>query len=258
MKIRSTAILCVIILILALAATPSQAIPTFQAYIYGGTADSIGSDEETWFSSSNPFTLYVVGAYGPNTTDLENVTLLISVPQGEQGTISFTTFDQSPVLLTAAGTNPSANANIDILTNIPENDGYGQSNFFPTDSNFNLSLNHYPIKDDVSDFLIYDLSSFDDSESGLNDYNAGTGIISSTTATGEQKEYIVSYTGFSRLHFDVYGLVTEEHGQTLDPSWDINAFSHDSTVQVSEPGTILLLVSGLLGLGIFGSRKKNR
>jgi hypothetical protein len=187
---------------------------------------------------------------------------LISVLQGETGTIAFTTGDETPVLLTLAGTNngnpteinPITNADINILTNVIGNNGYSTTAFTPEDFN-----NHYPLKDEVSDFLIFNLSDFTGNECGLYDYNASNnGSISQTNACGEQKEYLVSFTGFSQLHFDVYGLETDNQGnKKISTSWDINPGSHDSTTtKVPEPSALWLVGMGLLGMGFFGRKNK--
>jgi hypothetical protein len=147
------------------------ALPTFQTYVNDATASSQGSDEQTWFSSENPFSLFVVGAFGPNTVSLTGVTMLISIPEGETGTISFTTNDESPVLLNAVGvgssstTNPTGNANTDLLTNETGLDGYlATGDFIPFNSN-----NHYPLQDDISNFVIFDLGAFENVEENLSD-----------------------------------------------------------------------------------------
>jgi hypothetical protein len=172
--------------------------------------------------------------------------------------IAVSTADEMPVLLIDQGssppTNPTANANIDILTNVAGSDGYSTINtttFLPTGLNLN---NHYPLQDNVSDFLIFDLPIFGKVEENLNAYNADNGTITPTSSRGEQKEYLVSYSGFPQLHFDVYGIGEDSRGNgkkivaTWD--WENNPVSHDCTA-VPEPTTFLLLGVGILSLGIW-------
>lgn len=245
---------CAVLLCFFTVARPAAAIPTFQVYADGGVGGDHGPDEDTWHFHGNSFSLFVVGAYGPNDVSLDNVTLVVSVREGETGTITITSAsDGNPTLLTsvplAAPLNPAANADADLLTDVAGNDGYLTKNFVPAGASFN---EHYPFKDDVSDFLLFDLGSFDDDESPLNDYNAGTGVISSAGGSqGEQKEYQVTVTGFSEVHFDVYGLVTTSRGPQTVSNWDINPGSHDATghFHAPVPGGLLL---GAIGLGLVG------
>jgi hypothetical protein len=249
------------VLVMALAA-PAMALSTFQTYISGATAGSYGPDQDTWWYNniSGSFNLYVVGAYGPNTTSLTGVTLLISVPDSETGTIYFSTSDEAPILLTTAGassspeTNPTTNADISVLTDVSGTSGYStiiSPTFMPDGFNAN---NHYPLKDNISDFLIFDLGNFTNTEGPLNNYDASTGTISPTGAYGEQKEYTISYTGFSSLHFDVYGLEIDLLGQKkITTSWEFNPGSHDATV-VPEPATYALIASGALLLIVYRRR----
>ncbi|MEW6068547.1 MAG: choice-of-anchor N protein [Nitrospirota bacterium] len=263
--IKRGGILIIFIAMFLISLTGSQAfaLPTLQTYIDGAIAGDYGSDEDTWwYVGSGTFNLYVVGAYGPNTQSLEGVTLLISIPEGETGTISISPIDtlDTPELLTTTGqgsaseTNPTGDADSDILTDITGNDGYETLDFLPATFN-----SHYPLQDDVSDFILFDLYSFDDSESGLYDYNAEDGTITQASqSTGEQKEYLVTITGFTWAHFDSYGLETEEKGNNVVTTWEINPGSHDATYVIPEPGTLMLMGSGLLGAGLYGWRRRKR
>ncbi len=103
-------------------------------------------------------------------------------------------------------------------------DGYDKKGDF---SPFGMN-NHYPTGDSDSDFVLYSLSSFSNTESNLKDYNADTSTITTTSATGEEKKYQVQITGFSRVHFDMYGLVTTENGK-VKSDWEQNPGSHDGT-----------------------------
>ena len=69
---------------------PVFAVPTFQVYSPQATAGSYGEDEQTWFVTDSSFELVVAGAFTDGFTSLTNVTLLVSVPDGQTGSITFT------------------------------------------------------------------------------------------------------------------------------------------------------------------------
>lgn len=240
---------------------PAFGLPTFQAYINGSVAGTSGHDEQTWLFPGSDFELFIVGAYGPKDLSISSVTLLLSVPDGETGTIFITPSgaDETPLSITISGgvtgspLNPTLNADLDVLTDVAGLDGYATKDFLPAGVTFN---NHYPFQDGVSDFILFDLAAFDKSDTGsLNDYNADDGTITAApNAEGEQKEYTVSFTGFSQVHFDVYGYVMTENGAVIRTTWEINPGSHDATA-VPAPGALAL---GLMGFALVGWARRGR
>ena len=224
------------------------AVPTFQTYIEGATAKTIGQDQDTWFIGHSPFNLIVVGSYGPKTQKLTNITLTLSVPKGQTGTISISGGDGVTLLTSKTpapgGHNPNANADIDLLTNVVGLDGYSDKSFLPDKFN-----EHYPFKAGVSNFLIYDIGNFDNL-GPVHNYNAETGTITEEGA-GEEKLFSVCVSGFSWVHFDAYGYVQNNKCKS---GWKINPASHDCTY-IPAPGAIIL---GSIGVGFVGWLRRCR
>jgi len=246
--------------ILSVSAQSALAVPVFQVYIDGATAGTVGFDENTWFTTSNSFDLIVSGAYGPQTISLTEVTLLISVPKGETGTISITGGDGA-VLLTdrtpAPGCfyNPNADAGLDLLENEAGSsngyDAYSDKSFLPGDVEFN---NHYPFKEDVSNFVLYGLGDFDKVLNAVSNYSTDE-PIAYNIADGEKKIYSVLLSGFSAAHFDAYGYLQTDGCKHFESTWSINPGSHDATYTVPEPASLLLL--GLGATTLLKPRRKS-
>jgi len=250
-----------VVAISLLFAQSTLAVPIFQVYIDGATTDTMEPDEDTWVITDTAFDLIVSGAYGPWTKSLTEITLLISVPEGETGTISVTGSDDATLLTerTPASDgyfNPNVDAVLDLIENETGNadgyDGYSDKDFLPDDVEFN---NHYPFKKDISNFLLYDIGSFGKSSNAVSNYSTEE-PIAYNIADGEEKVYSILISGFSTAHFDVYGYVQTGKSAPYDSTWSINPASHDAAYMVPEPATILLL--GLGSTVLVSPRKRSR
>jgi hypothetical protein len=236
MKVLKLQIMIVCALI-ALMSQSALAQPTFQVwspdYLYAG---DYYEDQDSWFVIQNPFELWTVGAYHTNTDALMYTRLVVSVPDGQSGSITITG---------ASGTG----------TNDPTQIGgiYGTTSFFPSGANFN---SHYPLQDDVSDFLLYDIDPFFDLKEPIYDYNADNGgnPPTLTGSTGQVKEYTVTVSGYDWVHFDMYGLEISGIDHKWHSSWEISPGSHDTT-WIPAPGSILL---GGIGVCLVGWLRRRR
>jgi hypothetical protein len=232
------------LLILLFAVGSASAVPTWQVYLPGGTSSDIGPDGPTWVTNSTTFHLLLVGAYTNNTADLRYGTLVASVPQGESGAITMS----SPATLmtttrvTPFGNNPKGNANVDLLTNVAGNDGYATKDALP--SQFSEA---WPFQSSISDFLLWDVGDFLSGDlEPIQDYSAQTGIVP-TGQEGVMKTVTVTVSGFSMVHFDMYGYEVKVSGAS---GWQMNPCDHDSAYYacvIPAPGTLIL---GAIGAAI--------
>ncbi len=237
---------CAAALAMLIPLSSALAAPTFQTYIEGATPGSAGGDENTWFTNNGTFNLVVAGAFTPNIASLPFGTLVVSVPQGQTGTISI---GGATLLMTTRSTPfgdiPNGNANADALTNVGGNDAYANKN--PV---LNLN-NHFPYQNAVADFLYYDVGDFSN-VGPIHDFDAGAGTIT-IEGTGQEKVFPVSVTGFDWVHFDLGGYVDRVQG---NDSWDFSSNGHDAAfisgslpAVIPAPGSLLLAA---LGIGLIG------
>lgn len=252
------------IFVLGMAAS-AQAVPVLQVGAPAGTGD-VGAYADYQASTTTPTetdtaitsggTLYVAGVYQNNN--------VLNLGGKFNGGLDWSAFDSLPSIFNGKGAI--------LVASVPEGDtgtlsipgatfitSSVTSSYFPN--------NHAPVQDGIADFLFYDIGNFSKLLNNVPDFDVETGA-----ADGEIKTFLnIAVTGYDWVHFDVMALETidqiDRPATWLKTNWENNPGSHDVTWKpednggggpqevVPEPGTIMLLGTGLIGLALYSRRR---
>lgn len=144
----------------------------------------------------------------------------------------------------------------------------GGNSFFGTSlTNFFFPNNHDPLKDDVSDFLFFDIGNFADNPNAVPDFATNAG-----SADGQVMALALAGQGsLSWIHFDVMALETSQQGGGANvrivTTIANNPGSHDLTWkpnggppvgELPEPSVLWLLGLSLVAFGFVQRRRTHR
>jgi hypothetical protein len=226
------------------------AIPELQMYIEGATYDS---GTETWtITTDDPFKVWVIGniSGGGGKGSIFDVKISVAVSTSEIG--SGSSISLTPTVTTLV-TDPSLPSVPLATANNPSPDGaiplLGDGSSLPSHGIYGPGFSFFEWK--IGDLTLTD--------SPIADFNGSVSFPNASDFTanaGQINVYLVTVMGFSTVHFDAY----DHYVKKGNFKYVKAPFSHDaegSGTPTPEPGTLLLLGSGLAGLGLKRWRRKN-
>ena len=224
---------------------------------YADYIDLLSNPTETDTAITSGNIIYVAGAYNSNVINLgaqygcgDNWSAF-EWNTGGSKILYPTAFNSYGAVLIVSVPDGSLSSALSSLT-------IGGSSAFYSDEQYSyFPNNHDPVKDNISDFLFFNIGDFAPDAGLIPDFADET----AGNKWGEIKELDLAGTdGLDWIHFDVIALQTKRNCKTKikfnPPSHDLTWKENGNGHEVPEPGTILLLGLGLLGVGAVRRRFK--
>lgn len=238
----------------------SSAIPNLQIWIPGATYDAV---TETWIINSYDYELWVIGAH----LDVKDVKFTAAFPTDENGSIQVTWIKPSSPDYGGGGADGFTLTFLDPDLGLDPNrldyedyrDSYYESDPDPATYGFGSGT---PLAGDGDQIPPHGVFPTDFYEYFIGDFGTGETVQNyipgdewGDTAAGEIKKFYVSVSGYTWVDIIAYDHVILSENKA---KYVFTPFSHDGANGVPEPATMLMLGTGLIGLGWFGRKETKR